>query len=118
MKPHLSSKQLERRSQDSAPNVATQVVTTGWLLTTLTTLLCTLAAVLVRWIWAEDPNQPAMRLLMGMMRLASLITSVGGVGLMLLAGRIQREPLPRELVAATWAIVALPWSALIWRLMS
>jgi hypothetical protein len=117
MKPHLQHKRQKNQASVS-PNVGTQVVTTGWLLTALTTLLCALTAVLTGWLWDEDPNRPGLGVLVGMLRFASLVASVGAVGLMLAARRMQREDLPRELVAATWAIVAFPWSWMLWRLMS
>ena len=96
---------------------STEVATIGWMLATMTTLICEVGSVAVRWIAGYVPSQPGLFVFSDLLLFVALVSGTVSLLLMLLVLRVRISPPPREIVAGSVLIALAPWAVVAARML-
>ncbi len=91
----VKPKVREVRAFGTGESAAAELMTVGWLLTTLTALACELGTVAATWIAQRDPQSLRIATLAGVLMLAAVCTGLMSLGLLAAAWRLRKVKPPR-----------------------
>ncbi len=97
------------RSVELSPESATaEVLTTGWMLAVMATLVCLVAATILHWFIGRDAEAARLTILADLLFFAA--ATIGGFSLLLvpLVYHLRRQPPPMAVTAVAAAIGAAP----------
>lgn len=81
----------------------------------MTTLICEIGSLLVRWVAAYVPGQPGLLVFSDLLLFCSLVSAGVSMLLMVLVLKLRTITPPREIIAASTLIAAAPWVVLALR---
>jgi hypothetical protein len=102
------SKRTKKRRKTTRvePSRPIEVLTIGWMLTVVTTLVCELAFVLVRSM--NRTGQPSLSMLAGLLLFAALVSGLVVLVMTPVVLRGRRQPPPRAVTIVSLVIAAAP----------
>lgn len=111
----MSRAKHRRQPQPPAPPTESRSVaalTTGWMLTVMTTLACSLLATFARYyVWKLDPEALGMAVLAGVMTLAAVVSGTMTLGMTAAVLKLRPERPPTSVTITAVVIGAFPWLA-------
>jgi hypothetical protein len=105
----------ERRAADDMPaeSQAADTMTVGWMLAILTTLLCQVAALVMRWIAVANPQLAGLGSFSAILFFAALIIGLATLALIPVLYKIRILAPPTPIVAFAAVVGLAPWITLI-----
>ncbi len=109
----MKSKKKKPQTQKSSVNESaeaptTEVLTIGWLLTVMTTLVCEVAYFIAMLILRRQADLQWLALLAGVLMFAALVVGLTSVGLLVLVHRLRKSQPPTPIVACSLFIGLTP----------
>jgi hypothetical protein len=101
-------KKKKRRPPAPSESQASIVVTVGWMLSVMTTLVCAAVALLVWLVVRERPDSGSAMVLVRLLHFSAVVTACVSLALLPAVIKIRREPPPLSLVVFSAMVAALP----------
>ncbi|MCC7084321.1 MAG: hypothetical protein IT427_04860 [Pirellulales bacterium] len=110
-----NKKHLSRQPADEVPaeTQAADALTIGWMLAVMTTLICQVGALAVRWIAVANPGLTRLDNFSGMLFFVAMIVGVLALVLIPVLYRIRIVSPPRAIVVFAVVVSIAPWVTLI-----
>jgi hypothetical protein len=115
MAKHKKKQNRERRAADDMPteSQAADAMTVGWMLAILTTLLCQVAALVMRWIAFANPQLAGLSSFSAMLFFGALIIGLVTLALIPVLYKIRVLAPPTPIVAFAVVVGLAPWVTLL-----
>jgi hypothetical protein len=109
------NKRRPKRSPDEMPaeTQAADVLTIGWMLIVLTTLICQIGALAMRWLAVGNPKLQQLDAFGMMLFFAATMMGVLALVLIPVLYKIRVMPPPRAIVAFAVVVAIAPWITLL-----
>lgn len=96
------------RAFGSVESRAAEFMTVGWLLTTFTTLVCELGAVIATWYASGHPQARGIATLAAVLMFAAMLTGLFSLALLVAAWKLRAVKPPRGIVVFSLVVSLAP----------